>query len=146
MTEKEPGRLSRGKAFHKKMQADWKENAQGEIESEKTITKPSGRGGRVDIFVCDDGDGLVAVAEVKASDWDKMTDVAVRRNVRRQIKQVWDYIHSQLAEKKDVSPGIIFRKRPEDKGRMLLIEQMFEDEGIPVVWEDESIDERKARA
>jgi len=146
MTKKEPGRLSRGKAFHKKMQADWEKNAQGEIQSEKTITKPSGHRGRVDIFVHDDGDGLVAVAEVKASDWDKMTDIAVRRNVRRQIKQVWGYIDSQLGEKKDVSPGIIFQNRPKDKGRMLLIEQMFEDEGIPVVWEDESIDERKARA
>ncbi len=99
-----------------------------------------------DIFVDDDGDNLVAVAEVKNSNWGKMTDSAVRRNVKRQIKQIWDYIESQLTIKKDVSPGIICPKRPKDQERMRLIEEMFEEEGIPVVWQDETIEERKARA
>ena len=66
MSKREPGRLRRGKAFHKEMQDDWKRTAQGRIEPEKAITKPSGRKGRIDIFVHDVGDGLVAVAEVKA--------------------------------------------------------------------------------
>ena len=141
----EPSKLHRGKAFHKKMQVDWLNTAEGKILIEKAITKPTGRKGRIDIFVDDDGDKLVAVAEVKASDWDKMTDSAVRRNVRRQIKQIWDYIESQLAKEKEVSPGIIFPKRPKDQERMRLIEEMFEEEGIPVVWQDETIEERKAR-
>ena len=142
----EPTQLRQGKAFHKKVQADWLNTAEGRILIEKAIIKPTGRKGRIDIFVDDDGDKLVAVAEVKASDWDKMTDSAVRRNVIRQIKQIWDYIDSQIKTKKDVSPGVIFPKRPKDKARMKLIEDMFEDEGIPVVWQDESIEERKARA
>ncbi len=82
-----------------------------------------------------------------------MTDEAVRRNVRRQIRQVWSYIESQIVEgeyvedgeHKDVCPGIIFPKRPKDGERMKLIEEMFEEEGIPVVWHDETIEERKAR-
>ncbi len=141
----EQTQLRRGKAFHRKMQVDWLNTAEGKILIEKAITKPTGRKGRIDIFVDDDGDKLVAVAEVKASDWDKMTDSAVRRNVRRQIKQIWDYIESQLKMKKDVSPGIIFPKRPKDQERMRLIEEMFEEEGIPVVWQNETIEERKAR-
>ena len=127
------------------MQADWLSTAEGRILIEKAITKPTGRKGRIDIFVDDDGDKLVAVAEVKASDWDKMTDSAVRRNVRRQIKQIWDYIESQLKMKRDVSPGIIFPKRPKDKNRLKLIEDMFEEEGIPVIWHDETIEKRKMR-
>jgi hypothetical protein len=75
-----------------------------------------------------------------------MTDSAVRRNARRQIKQIWDYIDSQLKAKRDVSPGIIFPKRPKHRARMKLIEDMFEEEGIPVVWHDETIEERKARS
>ncbi len=142
----EPTQLRRGKTFHKKMQTDWLNTAEGKILIEKAITKLTGRKGRIDIFVDDDGDKLVAVAEVKASDWDKMTDSAVRRNVRRQIKQIWDYIESQLKMKKDVSPGIIFPKRPKDQERMRLIEDMFEEEGIPVVWQNETIEERKARS
>jgi len=143
--KKEPSQLKRGKAFHKKIQTDWLKTAEGKILTEKGILKSSGRKGRIDIFVDNDGDKLVAVAEVKASDWDKMTDSAVRRNVRRQIKQIWDYIESQLNVKKDVSPGIIFPKRPKDKERMRLIEELLEEEGIPVVWQDETIKERKAR-
>ncbi len=142
----EPSHLRHGKAFHKKIQADWLGTAEGQILIEKAITKPTGRKGRIDIFVDDDGDKLVAVAEVKNSDWDKMTDSAVRRNVRRQIKQIWDYIESQLAKEKEVSPGIIFPHRPKDKARMKQIEDMFEQEGIPVVWQDETIEERKARS
>jgi hypothetical protein len=146
MKAKEPSSLRQGKAFHKKMQAEWLGTAEGQILIEKAITKPTGRKGRIDIFVDDDGDKLVAVAEVKNSNWDKMTDSAVRRNVRRQVKQIWDYIDSQLAKEKEVSPGIIFPHRPKDKVRMKQIEDMFEQEGIPVVWLDESVEERKARS
>ena len=141
----EPTQLRQGKAFHKKIQADWLITAEGRILIEKAITKPTGRKGRIDIFVDDDGDKLVVVAEVKASDWDKMTEKAVSRNVRRQVKQIWDYIDSQLAKEKEVSPGIIFPHHPKDKARMKQIEDMFEQEGIPVVWQDETIEERKAR-
>ena len=102
--------------------------------------------GRVDIFVGEDGDDvLVAVAEVKASDWDAMKPQNVRKNVRRQVRQIWDYIESQLELGKEVSPGVVFPKRPSDHDRLKLIEEMFEEEGIPVVWEDESIEERKKR-
>jgi hypothetical protein len=142
----EPSQLKHGRAFHKEVQADWLNTAEGRIRTEKGITKPSGRKGRIDIFVDDDGNKMVAVAEVKASDWDKMTEEAVLRNVKRQVKQIWDYIDSQLADRKEVCPGVIFPHMPEDKERMKLIEQLFEDEGIPVVWRDETIEERKARS
>ncbi len=143
---REPTQLHRGKAFHNEIQADWLKTAEGLVSKEKGITKPTGRKGRIDIFVDDDGDNLVAVAEVKNSNWDKIAEKNIRRNVRRQIKQIWDYIDSQLSKKKDVSPGVIFPKRPKDNQRLKLIEDMFEEEGIPVVWHDETIEERKVRA
>jgi Holliday junction resolvase-like predicted endonuclease len=146
MKAKEPYSLRQGKAFHKKLQADWLGTAEGRILTEKAITKSTGRKGRIDIFVDDDGGKLVAVVEVKNSNWDKMTEKAVSRNVRRQVKQIWDYIDSQLAKVKEVSPGIIFPHRPKDKARMELIEHMFEQEGIPVVWQDETMEERKERS
>ncbi len=142
----EPKELSRGKAFHKLLQQEWEDTAEGDVVREHHVVKPSGRNGRIDIFVKDDGDNLVAVGEVKASNWDKMTDSALKRNVRRQIKQIWDYIESQLKSGKDVSPGIIFQERPNDNVKMKLIEDMFEESGIPVVWHDETIKERKARS
>ena len=75
-----------------------------------------------------------------------MTLPALRRNVKRQAAQVWDYIEAQLEQGKDISPGIIFLKRPKDSNRLKLIEALFEENGISVVWQDESIQERKARS
>lgn len=142
---KEPKQLVRGKEFHKKLQEDWQKTAQGVVKHEEGVLKPSGRKGRIDIFV-DADDNEVAVVEIKASDWDSMTLKALRRNVRRQASQIWDYIESQLELGKDVSPGVIFPNRPKDPKRMELIEKLFDEHGIPVVWEDESIEERKARS
>jgi hypothetical protein len=141
----EPKRLREGKEVHKKIQKEWHKGAEGSIVSEKTMTKLSGRKGRMDIFVTSDKT-LVAVAEIKCSDWDAMTLTAVRQNVRRQAHQIWDYIESQLEQSKDVSPGVIFPKLPKDIDRMKLVEQLFSEEGITVVWENETTIERKARS
>jgi len=145
MTSKriEPKQLKRGKIFHKKLQEDWRKTTK--CKSEKQIKKPSGRRGRIDIYV-EGEENLVAVVEIKASDWDRMSENNLRRNINRQIKQIWDYIESQLEQGKDVSPGIIFPERPKNPERMKYIEKLFEENGIPVVWEDETIEERKARS
>jgi len=151
----EPSQLRRGKAFHKLIQQEWEREAEGEVKSERHIRKPNGRKGRVDVFVNDnDPQSSIAIVEVKATGWDKIKKKNVRRNVRRQIRQIWSYIESQIlngqyvidGEGKDVCPGIIFPRRPKDKERMELIENMFEEEGIPVVWHDETIEERKMRS
>ena len=150
----EPFQLRRGKAFHKLIQQEWEREAEGEVKSERHICKPNGRKGRVDVFVNDDNpESSIAIVEVKATDWDKIKKKNLCRNVRRQIRQIWSYIESQIldgqyvkdGEGKDVSPGIIFPKQPKDKERTELIEQMFEEEGIPIVWHDETIEERKMR-
>ena len=142
---KEPKALHQGKKFHKKLQDIWYKTAQGKVKHEEGIVKPSRRKGRIDIFV-DVDDNLVSVVEIKSSEWEAMTLTALRRNVSRYASQIWDYIESQLAKGKDVSPGVIFPKKPKNLDRMRLIEQLFDERGIPVVCEDESIKERKSRA
>ena len=83
------GRLRRGREFHRLIQDEWHNNAEGQITSEKGCKKPSGRRGFMDIYVgaANSDPKLTAVVEVKCSDWDRMTPQAVKRNVRRQIKQ-----------------------------------------------------------
>jgi hypothetical protein len=148
MEGREPERLVRGKQFHKNLQREWEKGfnrAQGEkVTHEEKITKPSGRKGRIDIFVNAD-DNLMAIVEIKSTDWDKMTLEAVRRNFKRQANQIWHHIESQLEQDKDVSPGIIFPERPKNPVRLRLVEALFGERGIPVVWQDESKEERKAR-
>jgi len=143
---REPHRLAKGKKFEAEVSKGWRKKG---ANYQKKITKPSGRKGLIDIFVdaSDKKDKkLVAVVEIKASDWDSMVLPAVRRNVRRQANQIWDYIDSQIEEWKHVSPGVVFKKRPKDPERLNLIEEMFEEQCIAVSWEDESMEERKARA
>jgi excisionase family DNA binding protein len=141
----EPERLRRGKAFHREVQREWCEEAEGEVTAEASVIKPDGSRGRADVLV-DAGSDLVAVVEIKASDWDRMSPSAVRANVTRQAQQIWDYIESQLADGKEVSPGVVFPKLPESRKRLRLIEDLFDEEGISVVWQDETIEERRARA
>ena len=144
---KEPVCLVRGKEFEEKIKKKWPPS--NEPNFRKTITKPSGRKGRIDIFVDvrdKDDEKLVAVVEIKASDWDLMTLPAVRRNVRRQASQIWDYINSQIEDGKHISPGVIFKKMPKDLERLKLIEKLFDEQCIAVSWEDESKEERKVRS
>ena len=145
MTRPEPEMLRRGKDFHRAVQDDWIRTAQGEVAVEKVVKKPSGRRGRIDILAGANTES-VGVAEVKATDWDPMTESSLRRNVARQARQIWSYIESQLAQDKEVSPGIIFPTRPKSMERLNLIEALFEEHGIAVVWKDESTEERRARA
>lgn len=114
------------------------------MEIEKATKKPGSKTGRMDVFVSEEGSEVRAIVEIKHSDWDKMTPGAVRRNVTRQARQVWRYIELQ-ASVDGVCPGIVFPKRPKGPERLRQIEELFEAEGIPVVWEDESVAERKAR-
>lgn len=147
--KREPERLAHGKRIHRKIQDNWHKTAQGNVEDEAEIVKLSGRRGRIDIFVDASGENdknLVAVVEIKASDWNSMILSAVGRNVGRYANQIWSYIESQLEKGKDVSPGIIFPERPKNPERLKLIERLFDERGIPVVWEDETIKERKARS
>ena len=137
---KEPKCLKIGKEFHKKIQKDWLDTAEGEVEAEKQMIKQNGRKGRMDVFIKIE-ETYVSIAEMKTSDWDAMTIKSLHRNVRRQIRQIWIYIDSQLKEKRDVTPGIIFSNRPKKNGRLDLIEQLFGEEGITVVWDDESTEE-----
>ncbi len=147
MPKKEPKQLTRGKAFHKQIQKEWIETAQGTILPEKTIQRLTKRKGRIDIFVDDDSDvNHVAIVEIKASDWDRMKPKNVRRNALRQARQVWSYIDAQVElEGKDVSPGIIYPKRPLDIKRLEEIERILNNRGIQVVWHDESMEDLKER-
>lgn len=139
----EPKRLREGKAFHKKVQAEWEADAEGEVQIEKRVKK-NNRVGRLDVFVSDADSEVRAIVEIKNSNWDKMASQAIRRNVKRQARQIWRYIDLQPTLD-GICPGVVFPERPSDPQRLELIEHLFEEEGIPVVWEDESKAERRMR-
>ena len=139
-------RLKKGSAFHLKIQDEWKKEAKGHIKKEKGCIKPSGRRGRIDIHAQDDEDKkLVACVEIKNTNWDKIDKKRISAYVKRQANQVWDYIKPELEKGKEVSPGIIFPRMPRSKSKLILIDKLFEERGIPVVWMNETNEERKSR-
>lgn len=140
----EPKELRKGKLFHGQIQTEWMDQAEGDVRIEYYLTKPNGRMGRADILV-DLKLDMVAVAEIKSSDWDRMTKRALKANVRRQIRQILSYVDSQLSLGKEVCPGVMFPERPSAFERVELIEKLFNDEGIQVVWNDETIEECRKR-
>ena len=140
----EPSALKRGKAFHKEVQSGWEQTAEGEVRCEKGITKTDGSGGRIDIHV-DAGEGLVAVVEVKSTDWTRLSEAQVRRRAREYSEQIWEYVEHELGKGVDVCPGIVLLGMPEDASRVALIEELFGEEGISAVWQDESVEQARAR-
>jgi len=139
-------RLKRGIVFHRKVQFNWKRESEGISTAEKQCNKPSGKKGRIDIHVkFDEGDRLTSCIEIKNTDWDRIIESRIQTNVRKQANQLWDYIESELIKKNDVSPGIVFPKKPKTVQKLKLIEALFEERGISVVWINESILDRRKR-
>lgn len=138
----EPEILSRGKAFHKKVQEDWKDTAKdGGINIEHTIklslipkNSKRKRYGRMDIFV-DDLGGFVSVVEIKSTDWDGIKNKNIKRLLGAHRRQVWQYIEKYIDKNKmDVCPGIIYPKSPKRTGLKELVEDYLNDYGLQVVW------------
>jgi len=140
----EPYILFQGKKFHKLIQDEWLLTSKdGNPISEKTIKKINGRNGRMDILVEDLGD-IVSIIEIKATNWDIMKEHNIRRNVKRHCRQIWGYVDAAIGLfNKDVCPGIIFPSLPKSCERLKTIETLFNDEGIQVVWHNESTEKTR---
>lgn len=100
---------------------------------------------RVDVLVEDLGD-CVSVVEIKNTGWDRMKPHRVRPNALRHAAQVWGYVEPWLDRaRKDVVPGIIYRKVPKIRDRLNEIEECLHSRGIQVVWHEESVAACKLR-
>jgi hypothetical protein len=145
--KREPDILKKGKEFHKLIQKEWLATAKdGVPKPEQSLTKLNGRRGRVDIFIDEIDKDFISIVEIKGTDWDRIKPANIRRNVKRHIRQLWGYIDSQLEGLgMSVCAGIIFPKLPRDYDRLKLIESMFEEEGIQVAWQNETLEHLRQR-
>jgi len=138
---KEPKQLQKGKFFQHEVQDDWVKTAEGQINVECTIPllKPIGGGkqhrrGRMDILVDDIGD-QVAVAEIKATNWDRILPRNITKNLGSHRRQIYEYIEKYIdGEGKTVCPGLIYPTAPITPGLKERIERYLNDYGIAVAW------------
>jgi len=139
---REPSNLKRGKAFHRRVQQNWrKTNRDGRVSIEHTInlnnqqTKVNRiRRGRLDLFI-DEMDQLVSIVEIKSTNWDKIKPANIKSLLGSHSRQVWKYIIEYTDGKKlDVCPGLIYPSSPRTRGLREKIEQDLNERGIQVVW------------
>lgn len=133
-------RMEEGKAFHHAIQNDWLQHAEGVVRTEVEITKPSGRKGRIDVFV-DTDDNLAVVVEAKSTNWDRIEFRNVRPNVLRHIRQVWDYLGAIMGPNNDgtpVSPALLYRNKPSDPVKVQLIDELCDQYSVQVAWQQDA--------
>jgi len=66
-------------------------------------------------------------------------DTNIRRNVRRQIRQIWQYVDALLEfSGKDICPRVIFPSPPTNIAKRAIVESLFNEDGIQVVWHYDS--------
>jgi hypothetical protein len=145
MKTSEPDILKQGKAFHRKVQEDWKRTAKdGKIIKEHTIpfhqvssVLRRKKFGRLDLFV-DELGNFVSVVEIKSTDWDRVKEANRKKLLASHRRQIWRYIKEYVDTKKtDVCPGIIYPHSPSSPGLKEMIENYLNDYGLQVVWYDD---------
>ena len=145
MQSKEPEQLRRGKEFQKMVQEVYKSSKGGEytfIEkfvsfgAVKSIRQKSGR---MDIFVFETGDDYVTIIELKATNWDKIKEKNIKRNLYHHSKQLYRYIDKFMeVDGKDVCLAVIYPEPPKIPGLREFIEKCAMDNySYPVYWYSE---------
>ena len=141
----EPLNLKRGKQFQKEVQSDFNlKNKSGVICIEKNVSFKKmndikQKSGRIDLFFYEDSEDFVTIIEIKATDWDRIKDKNIKKNLYRHSKQLFNYIDKYIdVDKKDVSHGIIYPFPPKKEGLKKKIETWaMELYSFPVYWYNE---------
>jgi len=138
----EPEQLKRGKIFQAIVQSDFQTNSKDgfvaieEHISFKDLKKLKQKRGRMDIFIYEDSDDYVTILEIKATNWDRIKEKNIRRNLYRHYNQLFKYIDKFVEiDNLNVCHGIIYPEPPLKKGLKGYIEKCAMDNySFPVYW------------
>jgi len=126
--------ISRGRSFEKKERAEWFDIKEA-VASFEVPTRWKGRPGRIDIRIDELGD-FISIAEIKATNWDKILPHRIRPTALRHARQLWRYVNKQIEEGVSVCPGLIYEKKPSNLALKTRIEELLNDLMIQVVWRE----------
>jgi len=147
-------RIRQGRKFEAWEREQWN-NELNSVRKTEVGTKWKGKAGRIDIRLQieedDEGRDTVVIVETKATNWDKIKDHRVRLTARKHVKQIWRYIEDVVnpreedhpnVKKEDLIPlrataAVVYPAPPTIPDRKEMIEEIFEEEYIQVVWREE---------
>ncbi|KAA3618538.1 MAG: hypothetical protein D8M58_21380 [Calditrichaeota bacterium] len=134
----EPKRLLRGKEFQEIVRKDFAENdKKSDLRFEEHLKLLNSKRGRLDIFISDVGDGVVAIYEIKATNWDNIKTKNIKKNAWSHQHQLFKYVDMYVKDNIDVCLGIIYPEPPQKEGLRETIENYLEKYGIPAYWFNE---------
>ncbi len=127
------------------VQADYATNTNGgRVISEQHVSfgqlkQIRQKSGRMDLFIFDEADDYVTIIEIKATDWDRIKDKNIKRNLWRHSRQLYRYIDKFMKiDGKDVCLAIVYPEPPKKDGLKELIENSaIEQYSFPVYWYSE---------
>lgn len=138
-----------GRAFHELISRYYQ--YESEFDSERVLTKASGRVGRADLFLwaqCDHSYAIVI--ETKWTDWDRLQRKGtLRRNLGAHRRQVWSYLNGMISiergtkgdsaalESIDRQAALVYPRTPHCADVRISIEEELGRWGITTLWFDE---------
>jgi hypothetical protein len=87
----------------------------------------------MDMFVQADPD-MVAIAEVKATAWDRIRARRVHALSLRHCRQRWRYIDPHVSQGLSVGAGLVYPRPPKSPRRRAEVERLLEERFIQCVW------------
>ena len=147
-------RIKQGRKFEAWEREQWN-NELNSARKTEVGTKWKGKAGRIDIRLQleedDGGRDTVVIAETKATNWDKIKEHRVRLTATKHVNQIWRYINDVIKPRKEDHPNIkeedlielrataavVYPAPPTIPGRKEMIEEIFEEWAIQVVWREE---------
>ncbi len=139
-------RLKYGKKFQTEVQNFLRKETKSidvkreiEVIYEGKTQRKMGDYGRMDIFIDDREEGYVVIYEIKATDWDKIKESNILKNLESHGRQLHRYIEKFVNEHNDiVVHGVIYPKPPKSIELRKLIENLAIDTKrrtpFPVYW------------
>lgn len=93
----------------------------------------------MDIFINEDSDNFVTIIEIKGTNWDKIKEKNIKRNLYMHSKQLYNYIDKYMEiNKLNVCPAVIYPKPPVKKRLREFIETCaMNNYSFPVYWYSE---------
>lgn len=138
-------RLAAGQAFHRTVQSAFLSGlagASGFAECRWRLV--AGGRGRVDLAVEVDGsEQMLAIIEIKGTDWDKIPAARVMRNLRRHLRQLQAYLDTAIEDMEagqwpgGIAGALLYPARPASAHTQETIEAIAGEQAVMVTWYEE---------
>jgi hypothetical protein len=136
--------LAAGQAFHRPVQSAFLSGLTGAAGFPERHWRLFGqRRGRVDLAVEVEGEQMLVIIEIKATNWDLIPANRRIRNLRRHLHQLQGYLDSAMEDMDagrwaSIAGCLLYPARPSSAETAAVIERLAGEQAIMVTWYEEA--------